>query len=428
MKMMKYFLLALISAGLFACSNDDDDQGTGPDADEPKTITLSIKSLESVKMRSVGKKTTDTKIKLSKAYILFNTENGEVVDVKVVESDGSGADDPINKLISDEGLTFHDINNAVENIAVIGNPVIYDISTPDWQPSITMPEKGDVISDIEKDMVSAFDQQNQDYISLYGKGALGDPVKVEEHGDAVKYNAYVYQPEITVKALVSRFEIGNIQCEDLGVIYGDLVVRGIGMVDFYEYETLDGTVSSKLSEGVYKIDKNGSVIAKSGQIFDPAYSNNPDPAIDPFFSFSESAGRIGWRYESAPLEGGAEPRLGTGNDQYNPALTQDPGPERGVFAFNFIPEVGEFPNIKLWVNIFSKDNPTLPIGTNWFVTTSGFDVTDNLVWHPAPGYIYTLDFKFKEENLGDYNHDIRCADVKVKITPWVLEEVEPRFK
>ena len=421
MKMMKYFLFALISAGLFACSNDDDDPGIGPDADaKSKTITLSIKSPENTTTRSVGKPTTDTKIKLSKAYILFYTKQGEVWDVKTVSSQ-----DDIDDLIGAGGLTFHEISDAVENIAVIGNPRTYGSPPTFWQPSIAIPEKGDLISDIEKKLVSAYDQQDQDYITLYGKAPLGNPVKREEHGDAVKYDTYVYQPEITVKTLVSRFEIGNIQCEDLGGLYGKILICGIGLVDIYEYTTLAGTASSKLSEGIYKADKAGGVIEKSGHIFEP---NLKDPGgIDPFLKFEDQDGRIKWRFTSG-FENGVYEYLDDKDEKFNPPTHYGQNPRTGVFAFNFIPKAGEFPAIKLQTGILSKDNPSISIGNYWYVTTSGFDVTDNTVQHPAPGYIYTLDFKFKEENLGDYNHDIRCADVTVKVTPWELEVVEPEFK
>lgn len=420
MKMMKYFLFALIGAGLFACSNDDDGLGTDPEVDsKSKTVTLSIKSPLNVGLKSVSKPTTDTKIKLSKAYILFYTKQGEVWDVKVVNTK-----DDIADLVSDDGLTFHEISDAVENIAVIGNPRTYDAKAQSWQPSIAIPKKGDLISDIEKETISAFDQQDQDYITLYGKGALGNPVKKEEHGDAVKYDTYVYQPEITVKALVSRFEIGNIQCEDLGGLYGKILIYGIGLVDFYEYTTLAGTASSKLLEGIYKADKDEGVIEKSGHIFETNLKN--PGTIDPFFNFEDQKDRIKWRFTSG-FENGANEYLDDKDEKFNPPTHYGQDPRTGVFAFNFIPKAGEFPAIKLQTAILSKDNPSSGIGVYWYVTTSGFDV-DNTVQHPAPGYIYTLDFKFKEENLGDYNHDIRCADVIVKVTSWELEVVDPEFK
>lgn len=430
MKITKYFLLTLLSVGLFACSNDDDDglkTNPGEDA-RVKSITVSIKSPENLTLRSVVAPTTDTKIQLAKAYILFCTSMGEVWDVQTVESDGSGtAQDPINKLISTDGVTFHDISDAVTQIAVIGNPFNPDMKTFEWFPPIETPVKGNLLSTLENSLkISAAGQQDQDYITLYGKGNLGDPVDEVQHGvTGATYDTYIYKPEITVNPLVARFEIGNIQCEDLGNVYGDILIAGLGLVDFYEFSTLAGTASNKLLEGVYKVDANGDVIERSGHIFDPGLAN--PGGVDPFYNFSLSTGRIGWRFVQS-LESGANPRLTDPTDIYNPLITpNDPSSDRGVFAFNFIPKADEFPNVKLWLGIYSKDNPALTVGGNWFVTTSGFNITDATVQHPAPGYIYTLDFKFKEENIGDYNHDNRCADINVTATPWTLTTLEPVF-
>ena len=202
--------------------------------------------------------------------------------------------------------------------------------------------------------------------------------------------------------MVSRFEIGNIQCTDLGTIYGSFKLKGIGLIDMSLTNTIAGSLSDRLGIVTHIVE--------------------PGHAAPPKYEFG-SALELAWAYNAIP-----DVVISSSGTKYNPDGTTAAPNGTKKFVYNFFPDPTGFPNIKLVL-----DNVMLKTGTessfDYVVTANFKDSPTGSIVVPSAGKIYTIDLAFKEENIGPWNpDDFKCVIVDVNVADWVIVPLYPEFK
>lgn len=401
MKAIKIFLIGLITVGFVACNNDDvieDLTSSGTS----QSVTLKLEGITLNETRAIDTLTTDTKILLNDLTVVFHN------DTNVFKKQPIPADS-IEIITGSEGMVIHSIDSRATKVLVVGNSAKKNI---DW----TSPKT------IKDSQIYVKNEQDVKDLILYGEVKI-DKTSYTEHTDPIEHpNTTIkrYNVAVTIAPLVSRFEIGNIQCVDLGDSIVSLELVGIGLVDFQNRVPLSGTVSPNyfLAMGGFKDDGT-----PFGNIFEPGKT----ASVTPFYVFGEKIPayqEIAWSYDSVPKVGGNYVKLDNKNTKYNPETSKK-------FAYNFLARTGlkvSLPNIKLELtNIVPKSSYVHP--PTWrFVTTanySGASATEQI----TPGYIYTVNYAFKEGNLTPYDPDNQlCVQVGVTVKKWTIKALTPSFR
>ncbi len=402
MKAIKFFLIGLITVGFVACNNEDGVEDL-TSSGATQSVTLKLEGITLNETRAIDTLTSDTKILLNDLTVVFH-DDSKIYKNQPIPADSIGA------ITGSKGMVIHSIHSAATKVLVVGNSANKNIN---WTS----------VASIKASSIDVKKEQDVKDLVLYGEVNI-DKKSYTEHTDPIEHpNTTIrrYNVAVTIAPLVSRFEIGNIQCVDLGDSIVSLELVGIGLVDFQNRVPLSGTVSANnfLAMGGFK---DGTAF---GNIFEPG--TTAPGGINPFYVFGEKIPayqEIAWSYDSVPKVAGNYVKLTNKNTKYNPETSKK-------FAYNFLARTGikvSLPNIKLELtNIVPKSSYVHP--PTWrFVTTakySGASATEQI----TPGYIYTVDYAFKEGNLTPYDPDNQlCVQVGVTVKEWTIKALTPSFR
>lgn len=382
MRTVRY--LCMMLAGLFvmaACNKKDEAVDTSPEGTNKKTVAINLSGILTKPIsKAISGKSTASAINLRDIKILLT--NGSSIYKEVLFATGSPEFD--SAVIGTNGYIFHEVDPAINKVIVLGNTSGEAIDYTN-------------VASIKASIMKAEVEQDMTNVLLYGEGTLiasTEPSPIPHLGSTDYYTSTV-----NLSPLVSRLEIGKIQCSDLGTNYISFKLGGIGLIDFALQCNIGRTVFSDVLS-IY----NGT----TGMI-----SETGHPAPPGGYEFGVS-GPIQWAYDqitSMPLFDEAADVYYANNDPTK------------VFGYSFIPIIGAFPNVKLHLaEVIAQETTSF----EW-VSTKTFNGLD-LSQHPKPGYVYQFDFVFQEANIGPYDPDAKiCVGVNVTVDQWVIQSLTPVF-
>ena len=412
MKLFSYLLVACAGLGLFACNTENDpviENGDGV----TKSVSLKLNGISgSLNTKAVEPGTAVAgKIVLKDLKIVFYDKTATDGPIyRIEEFDGTSTNQADKEKWADltgtggtgnPGYIFHDLDPKVNAVLVVGN----------WKnegKSFTWTNVSSIKSSVllaanENKAVSDFSPtpvtSTKNYVTLWGQDEDISPTFT----DPLHSNATTYSAAVNIKPLVSRFEIGDIQCTDLGNIYNRFDLKGIGLIDM----SLENTITQSEVPGVSspRLVINTNII-ESGT-----------PGADQYL-FGDPSNAISWAYNSiTPVTISAATTI------YNPEGTKK-------FVYNFFPDPTGFPNIKLVLdNVMLKTGPESSFD---YVVTANFKdgrTTPASAIIPTAGKIYTINLAFKEENIGPWDPDkFKCVIVDVNVADWEIIPLVPEFK
>ncbi|WP_165042784.1 hypothetical protein [Dysgonomonas sp. ZJ709] len=386
MKKLKYLVFILASIGLFACSSNDDEAGVTPGTGKKKTVTLQLDGIVSQISKSIANKSTAGVITLNDVTILL-TDGTNIYEKKTILNSSSD----FATITTGSGYVFHQLDPAINKVIVLGNTTGETLNYTN-------------VASVKSSVMQAADEQDKNNILLYGENILTPSTETQPTPHPLDDTDY-FTTTVNLSALVSRVEIGKIQCSDLGNTYSSFKLVGLGLVDIYQQINVDGTgVSEKLS--IY------TGLGSMGKIYEPGLANPPVG----LYEFG-NAPAIAWAYNAiSPI-----PTLTSGSNSYYAG-----GDITKVFAHNFIPVAGTFPNVKIrLMDVTRVDNSPTQFS---YVATRSFSGAGVDNTHPKPGYIYQFDLVFTESNIGPWDPDSRiCIAVNVTVSSWIIQALTPTF-
>lgn len=424
MKLKQFGLLTAASLALVACSNESDPVMGGED-NAPKKVVLKLEGL-SQGTKSTDDNTTDEgsskhSVSLNDVAIFLYADGGAIYEAKEV---GSGDEEWTN--IGTDGITFEDVDPAVNKVMVIGNYNNLETNNSfGTAASLINTKAADLLAEtisLKSQNVSALESDKSTtstkaVMTLFGKSGL---TEVEATGDVKEYEA-----EVKIKPIVSRLEVSKVTCTFVDPIgtggiskSATVTVNGIGLFDYYNTMTLDGTVLTDFMDA-NKILEPGTSSASDGQ-----------------YVFLGDAADWNWAYdktESSEYSNSLSDASSTGKPI---EMTKTAGGS-ATFAYNFFPVTSGstidgtsseatdqvLANIRLRVNVTNSSDADKD-----FVVTTAFRNSAGQVVNPEPGKIYKFGYTFEttniRENWGDDNIKV---NVTVEPIDWEIVQVTPSF-
>ena len=266
---------------------------------------------------------TGKKVNLNDIKVIFYTEGGYVTYVDdVASTDADAWAEIVNPTIGN-GKRYENIPATTDHVMVIGNFASLPKTNQD---QVTVGASIASIQDMEIPLSSqniagtGTDQTTKANITLYGTGALTPFESTAPEDEGLD----VYQAEVSIKPIISRIEITGISCDfttpagEGDVIYSSVDVKGIGLFDYYNTMTLDGT--------------NVSDMMDASKIYSPAETTAPEGAIYKFLD--ATATNWTWAFDQINAETGftSTELSGTGTQELKKT-----GDAKATFAYNFFP-------------------------------------------------------------------------------------------
>lgn len=408
MKISKSLFLAFAGLGLFACSNED--VTTGVDNSGNNSIVIKLDGLTA--SRSVGDPVNDD-----------NSDNKVATtlnDVAIVLSDGStiygvntlkstDGGDWTQLTTSTTGYIIHEVSSHVREVHVIGN-YAENSTLKAWVEGTPMSSN---VSEMKALVVQANTQQDFTKVTLFGEDVAlttagidteGKPDHDVEEGTTTHT---MLQAEVNLKHLVSRIEIGNIQCQDLGTMYKQLTLKYIGLLNYYNQIHLDGTTPEVAMTLDNVLEPGTTIIGEDKYCWS-------DPGIS-----EAKYNDYKWAWDEIAT-GAVITDKGT---PWNPTLNEG----TGKFVYQFIPDKvsGKNFNVKLYLD--AVENNTSNAVSAFHTVTAKFEGGSAI--SDEPGKIYKVNFKFGEENIGPWNpSEVICVKVTVSVEDWTIQTVTPTFE
>lgn len=401
MKLFSYLLVACAGLGLFACNTEDEVPAV--DTGKTQSVVLKIEGVTPMPTtKAIDAATTTTTMTLKDVKIVFYDKSDNKI-YRIVELESGDAD---WASITGTGVIYHNLSQLVDAVLIVGN---YKGKSITWTDASTI--KNSQLDAAGENTEPATSYDSKDYVTLFGED---DALTVSTtNPDPDPAHAVLLDAVLTLKPLVARFEIGNIQCSNLNeALYASFRLAGIGLIDFNRQAVL-GT-------GLAQLPRLGIAV--------------PTPSTDPYilppggtagagqYVFGDETSAIAWSYE--PIN---NVLMDGPTDIFNPDLGTVLG--GGKFAFNFFPgnpagTTRGFPNIKLILNNVTPLDPLVTVPFN-NVTTISFAETTLTA---TAGHIYQINLIFKEVNIGPWDPTaVICVNVKVTVQPWTIHQLTPTY-
>lgn len=414
MKISKSLFLAFAGLGLFACSNED--VTTGVDNSGNNSIVIKLDGLTA--SRSVGDPVnddnSDNKVATTLNDVAIVLSDGSTIygveTLKNVAEEGQDKTNWTQLTTSGSGYIIHEVSSHVREVHVIGNYAENeDLKT--WVEATQKTPTSSNVSQMKAKVVQANTQQDFTKVTLFGEDVAlttagsdtaGDPNHDVEEGTTTHT---MLQAEVNLKHLVSRIEIGNIQCEDLGTMYKQLTLKYIGLLNYYNQIHLDGTTPE--------------VAMTLDNVLEPTDANkSPEEG---YYSWSNSTTNALYAWAWDEIATGAV--ITDKGTPWNPTLNEG----TGKFVYQFIPDEvsGKNFNVKLYLD--AVENNDGGAVSAFHTVTAKFEGGSAI--SEEPGKIYKVDFKFGEENIGPWNpSEVICVKVTVSVEDWTIQTVTPTFE
>lgn len=406
MRLNKLLTVALASMMMFSCSNNDE-MDNGLSNGEKKAVILRLDGVSTPKTRSTDANTgsgdNDKKMSLSSIKVYFcNSTN--IYSTKTYSSEDT---DTWAKLVGENAgesgyQEIVEVNAAVDKVIIVGNP---DTSTFGDIATVEALE-GKILSLSKENTPISAGETTKSNVTLYGTAPL-TPVADET------VTNYTHTAAVTIAPLISRIEVTGVSCtfqESSAPAhrFNKVTVTGIGMVDYSNKMTIAGTASEPMTP--YTTSNT------NGNIYKPDYSEE----VTNGYKFCVEDNTWGWSFDikegnenlSIVFEANTQQTAGTTDTQH-------------TFAYNFfVPETEpKFPNIMLVATVETPQSTSRAALPNKYVTTTDWGAVT-----PQRGYIYTFEYAFNENDLGEWDEkDIKKVLVTVTATPWTIEAVTPDF-
>lgn len=412
MRLNKLLMVALAGMTMLSCSNNDEPDGNP--SNENKKVVLRLEGIKSAKTRSTDAPTENKHtINVNKVAVVFydNTAKKVMMVDEVTASDE--ADSDWGKLTGMDGKSYSNVPASVSHVMVVGN-ASEQLAEEIHKGQDVEAIKNYTHSLAKENQPAADAQDTKSNVTLYGNAEI---TAVSDEDDT-------YEAKVNINPLVSRFEIKSVGCKfpDANSAYQKLVLKGIGLVDYYSQATIasqatdDGTITTKAS--VQKVPVDGTNSAVENGIFDP--TSTAVITGDGSYKFCDAnAEDWAWSFDVLPSDveiNGTGEQIFKENEQKN-----------YTFAYNFFPQDGadelyHTPNICAWVEAYT--NGTDKDDDHTVVTSTMMKGGQPLV--PKAGEIYQLDYIFEE---GDIDEWIPTITVKVNVTvaQWNIVPVTPEF-
>lgn len=364
MKAKNLFLATFALVGLAACNNEE--SGIPGVDGETQSIVLRFDGLANAGSRAIDGSETAGAVTLNDVKICFATAEGSILRI---EDYKSGTDD-WNALVS-TGLVFHEMPASITQVNVVGNTTGASLKTTN-------------VSTLEASVIQASTQQDFDNVIVYGKDIeLAEGTSPDDEG-----HTSVKAAEVTVTPLVSRIEIGDIKCTDLGNQFNKITLKNIGLANFYSTVTVGGTA--------------GNLVAIENLV---APGESTEGSEIEFGSDAYS-----WAWDAF-----APDAVLTNTDAYNP---KDGEGTAGKFVYHFVPEDGL--RVKMYLQAINTNTGAADPND---ALTAGFSTTFE------PGKIYTLKLEFAEEDIKPWNpDDLTCIQVSVDVAEWEVIALTPVYE
>lgn len=425
MKLKHFGLLTLASMAMIACNNENEGF-IGEQDNSPKKVVLKLEGISSGNSRSTDANTSDNKVSLNDVAIFLYDEGGYIYETKEIASASTAE---WNNLTS--GIEFTDVDPAVDHVVVIGNYA--NLKTNENMGDASAWE-GKMASDLLSKQLT-LKSQNQAgtenpyggtassttstkaNMTLFGKGELEQVAATE--------TVQEYEAEVQIKPIISRLEVKKVSCtfvdpDGAGAIVkpSKVTIAGIGLFDYYNTMTLDGTVLNNLMDAT-KILEPGTASASDGK-----------------YVFLGNAADWTWAFDKTDTDYNNELSdvSSTGAAQ---EMTTKVGSKSATFAYNFFPvasgtKIGSAPststqqvlaNVRLSVTVNDEADKEYVVTTSFKNAETGGSIVT-----PAPGKIYQFDYAFETDNIReDWEKDLIKVTVKVTVSDWVIEQVYPEF-
>ena len=383
--MKKLFVSLMAVAALVSC-NKDNEEGVALDSGK-KTVAITIANGNSTRTAEDGGAAGVTTGAQGEDGTTFKCET-DAEDLTIVFADANGN---IQKTL---GLT--DLTNAIaENGAhggsylpetTNGTDGLYTWHNVPWNVTQIAVVRVDPTKDADKTFANISDYEDLainedenltrtlDEIVLFGQADLKDTGTTHVVGEV--YYHY-WKATVTVAPALARFEINNIQCEDLGA-NNPYKADGTGKYSFDKLTIGVPTWTSATGGRSYTIPGVKDVVLHG------SYKNT----------------------ENLP--------------NYVTAATKDNA--NAVWSWNVDPELTEFGGMTVPLTAFAYDYT--PAETSVPLTITEIQKGGKKVDFQA-GNVYQLNIKFKEEHI--MHEDKLCVEITVKIADWTVNTVTPVF-
>lgn len=424
MKTKQVSLAILASMTLFACSNNEDVNVPSSD-NAPKTVVMKLEGL-SGSSRSTDPTTTENKVSVHDIAVIFYANGGAIYQAEKITV---GTADWTT--ITTTGKTYQDVDASVNKVMVIGNYGALSTNTEGAVPSDAASLANTQASELLGKQLSLKSQNQSGTEKIDGTdGTTSTKAEITLFGtDVLERVGENYQAEVTIAPIVSRIEVKSVSCtfedpiEGVGVEKSATVtVNGIGMFDYYNTMTLDGTnVTNYMADGD-QILLPGDAEATSGQ-----------------YKLFETSEDWGWAYDATST--------GYNNVLKDESLTGSPiemtttASGEATFAYNFFPvqsttTINGTPstltdqvlaNVVLSVKVEGDDDAATK---DHFITTNFRKQNEETVITPEPGKIYQFDYAVSTNNIREneeWGQDGITAVVKVTVASWSIVPVDPSF-
>ena len=393
--MKKLFVCAMALAAFVSCSKDDV-QGPALDSNN-KTVSISIANSSSATRATSGGvsgvtapgtgETMTCESNAGDLTILFAKTDGTVMMKKqltdvsnAIAESGDHTGTYVPESGNGEGglYTWHNVPWEITRVAVVR-------IDPTLDANATLAK----IKDYEDLALNedANRERNLDQIVLFGEDVLEDTKTTHVVG-TIYY--HYWEAAVTVAPLLARFEINNIQCDNLGN-YNPYNVENEGKYSFDELTIGAAAWTSEAGKTYTVKDVENKVLYGSYNPQDNAKNNQKD----------------------------ATKRL-----NYVTADMKAPTATEKAWSWNVNATDTKFASMIVPLTATAYDYT--PAETSVPLNVTGLkDKTGALIDAFTPGHIYQLDLSFNEENI--MNQDQLCVEVTVTIAEWTVNTVTPVF-
>ncbi|WP_418794719.1 hypothetical protein [Phocaeicola coprophilus] len=417
MKISKSLFLAFAGLGLFACSNED--VTTGVDNSGNNSIVIKLDGLTA--SRSVGDPVnddnSDNKVATTLNDVAIVLSDGSTIygveTLKNVAEEGQDKTNWTQLTTSGSGYIIHEVSSHVREVHVIGN-YAENAELKSWVETTQTTPTSSNVSQMKAKVVQANTQQDFTKVTLFGEDdalttvsggdTAGDPNHDVEEGSTTHT---MLQADVKLNHLVSRIEIGNIQCDDLGTMYKQLTLKYIGLLNYYNQIHLDGTTPEVAMTLDNVLEPGTTIIGEDKYCW-----SDPDISEAKYNDYK-------WAWDEIAT-GVVITDKGT---PWNPTFNDG----TGKFVYQFIPDKidGKNFNVKLYLD--AVENNTSNAVSAFHTVTAKFEGGSAI--SEEPGKIYKVDFKFGEENIGPWNpSEVICVKVTVSVEDWTIQTVTPTFE
>lgn len=416
MKISKSLFLAFAGLGLFACSNED--VTTGVDNSGNNSIVIKLDGLTA--SRSVGDPVnddnSDNKVATTLNDVAIVLSDGSTIygveTLKNVAEEGQDKTNWTQLTTSGSGYIIHEVSSHVREVHVIGN-YAENAELKSWVETTQTTPTSSNVSQMKAKVVQANTQQDFTKVTLFGEDVAlttagsdtaEDPNHDVEEGTTTHT---MLQAEVNLKHLVSRIEIGNIQCEDLGTMYKQLTLKYIGLLNYYNQIHLDGT-TPEVAMTLDNVLEPGTTTIEE----DKYCWSDPDISETKYNDYK-------WAWDEIAT-GAVITDKGT---PWNPTFNEG----TGKFVYQFIPDEVSDKNFNVKLYLDAVENNTSNAVSAFHTVTAKFEGGSAI--SGEPGKIYKVDFKFGEENIGPWNpSEVICVKVTVSVEDWTIQTVTPTFE